>query len=127
MAIKIPFVFGLAETLFRFFEACAQTLILSSQFFLVGSLGRRSIGRWIERFHSGSPPTTSNIPVFIPHTIPRMSTPLLEVRDLRKTFGATRALDGVSFHVAAGEIFGLLGPNGAGKTTLLSIVANLLQ
>ena len=56
-----------------------------------------------------------------------MSTPLLEVRDLRKTFGATRALDGVSFHVAAGEIFGLLGPNGAGKTTLLSIVANLLE
>ncbi|MCI0683104.1 MAG: ABC transporter ATP-binding protein [Gemmataceae bacterium] len=56
-----------------------------------------------------------------------MSTPLLEVRDLRKTFAATRALDGVSCHVEAGEIFGLLGPNGAGKTTLLSIVAGLLE
>ncbi len=56
-----------------------------------------------------------------------MSTPLLEVHDVRKAYGAVRALDGVSFHVAAGEIFGLLGPNGAGKTTLLSIVASLLQ
>ena len=55
-----------------------------------------------------------------------MSTPLLEVRDVRKTYGAVRALDGVSFHVDPGESFGLLGPNGAGKTTLLSIIASLL-
>jgi linearmycin/streptolysin S transport system ATP-binding protein len=54
-----------------------------------------------------------------------MATPLLNVCDISKSFGAVRALDGVSFHVDAGEIFGLLGPNGAGKTTLLSIVASL--
>ena len=53
--------------------------------------------------------------------------PLLEVKDLRKTFGATVALDGVTFQVDQGEIFGLLGPNGAGKTTLLSIVSGLLD
>src|SRR5438874_3112510 len=55
-----------------------------------------------------------------------MTGPLLEVRDLRKRYGAHTALDGVSFHVAPGEVFGLLGPNGAGKTTLMSIVAGLL-
>src|SRR6266480_33348 len=56
-----------------------------------------------------------------------MATPLLEVRDLRMSYGPVRALDGVSFEVAPGEIFGLLGPNGAGKTTLLSIVSGLLE
>jgi ABC-2 type transport system ATP-binding protein len=52
---------------------------------------------------------------------------MLEVRDLRKTYGNINALDGVSVTVAAGELFGLLGPNGAGKTTLMSIVAGLLD
>jgi ABC-2 type transport system ATP-binding protein len=55
-----------------------------------------------------------------------MATPLLEVIDLRKSFGTTHALRGVTLQVDEGEIFGLLGPNGAGKTTLLAIVAGLL-
>ncbi len=56
-----------------------------------------------------------------------MPDAVLEVTDIRKRFGATVALDGVSLAVEAGEVFGLLGPNGAGKTTLLSIVAGLTR
>jgi ABC-2 type transport system ATP-binding protein len=54
------------------------------------------------------------------------SSALLEVREVSKSFGALRAVDGVSFHVNAGECLALLGPNGAGKTTTLSIVTGLI-
>ena len=46
----------------------------------------------------------------------------IEVRDLRKSYDGVEALRGVSFEVAAGEVFGLLGPNGAGKTTTVEIL-----
>ena len=51
----------------------------------------------------------------------------LEVRNLSKSFGERRALDGVSLDLAPGEILGLLGPNGAGKTTLVRSVAGRAQ
>jgi gliding motility-associated transport system ATP-binding protein len=47
---------------------------------------------------------------------------MIEVENLRKQFGSTRAVDGVSFHVKRGEIIGLLGPNGSGKTTIMRIL-----
>ena len=50
----------------------------------------------------------------------------VEVNDLVKVFGNIRALDGLSFRVERGEIYGLIGPNGAGKTTALRIIATLL-
>jgi branched-chain amino acid transport system ATP-binding protein len=55
------------------------------------------------------------------------SAPLLEVRDLRKSFGALRASDGISFDVAEGETHAIIGPNGAGKTTFISQLAGNLR
>jgi ABC-2 type transport system ATP-binding protein len=50
---------------------------------------------------------------------------VIEVENLSKNYGATRAVDGVSFTVNEGEIFGLLGPNGAGKTTTMECVEGI--
>lgn len=52
---------------------------------------------------------------------------VLSVADVRKSYGTTPALRGVSLDISAGEIVGLLGPNGAGKTTLISVVAGLVR
>jgi ABC-2 type transport system ATP-binding protein len=51
----------------------------------------------------------------------------LVVDNVSKDFGATRAVDGLSFEVNAGEIFAMLGPNGAGKTTTLRMVLDILR
>jgi ABC-2 type transport system ATP-binding protein len=51
----------------------------------------------------------------------------IEVSNLRKTYGTHTAVDGISFTVAAGEIFGMLGPNGAGKTTTVECIEGLRQ
>ncbi len=48
--------------------------------------------------------------------------PAIEVRDLQRAYGSVRAVDGVTFSVADGEVFALLGPNGAGKTTTVEIL-----
>lgn len=52
---------------------------------------------------------------------------MLSVRDIRKSFKDTKAVDGVSFEVPRGEIFGIVGPDGAGKSTLLRIIASTLE
>ena len=54
-----------------------------------------------------------------------MSPPLIEINGLVKKYGERVAVQGVSFSIEEGEIFGLLGPNGAGKTTTLSILSTL--
>lgn len=54
-------------------------------------------------------------------------TPALTLRGVTKSFGATRAVEGIDLTVPAGTFYGLVGPNGAGKTTTLSMIAGLLR
>ena len=55
-----------------------------------------------------------------------MTDYLIDAWELRKSFGETRAVDGVSLSVAAGEIYGLVGPDGAGKTTVMRLLCGAL-
>ena len=52
---------------------------------------------------------------------------MIRVKDLQKSYGDLRAVDGISFEVPEGEMLGFLGPNGAGKTTTLSMISGLLK
>jgi ABC-2 type transport system ATP-binding protein len=56
-----------------------------------------------------------------------MNTKILAAQDLKKSFGDHQAVNGVSFEIARGEVFGLLGPNGAGKTTTISMLTGLID
>jgi ABC-2 type transport system ATP-binding protein len=54
-------------------------------------------------------------------------TPVLSLKELVKSFGATRAVDGMTFDIAPGEMFGVIGPDGAGKSTTLRMMCGLLR
>ncbi|RCU46728.1 ABC transporter ATP-binding protein [Haloplanus salinus] len=56
-----------------------------------------------------------------------MSDPILEVENLRKTFGGIVAVDGATFDIDAGSITGLIGPNGAGKTTTFNLISGFYE
>ena len=56
-----------------------------------------------------------------------MQYPIIVARDLYKSYSNTYAVQGISFDISRGEIFGLLGPNGAGKTTTISMLTGLIE
>ena len=56
-----------------------------------------------------------------------MTTPFLEVKDVRKQYGAIKAVDGVTFDVGPGQIVGVIGPNGSGKTTLFNSILGQIK
>src|SRR5690606_14990216 len=61
-----------------------------------------------------------------PNTESAPPVPLIEARDVSRSFGAVRALSGVSLEFRRGEIHGLVGANGAGKSTLLNIIGGVI-
>ncbi|TVP75659.1 MAG: ABC transporter ATP-binding protein [Gemmatimonadales bacterium] len=58
---------------------------------------------------------------------PGEAPPVLEARELERTFGPVRAVDGVTFSLESGELLTILGPNGAGKSTLLGLLSGALR
>jgi branched-chain amino acid transport system permease protein len=81
--------------------------------------------RWFRRPSAAPLPIVTSAPR--PRTIARTSGPLLQVENLSRSFGGLRAVSGVSFTVATGEILGIIGPNGAGKTTLFNVLNGVLS
>jgi branched-chain amino acid transport system permease protein len=82
-----------------------------------GVIGLFRTGRW--RIPVGSP---------VSESVRTMNkAPLLAVEGVSKSFSGLRAVDGVSFTVATGEIIGIIGPNGSGKTTLLNTLSGALK
>jgi len=58
---------------------------------------------------------------------PDAAAPMVEARSLHREFGTVRAVNGISFRIARGEIVGFLGPNGAGKTTTMRVITGFLK
>jgi ABC-2 type transport system ATP-binding protein len=54
-----------------------------------------------------------------------MSEAVVQIKNLYKSYGKIKAIDGISFNVSKGEIFGMVGPNGAGKTTAIECIEGL--
>jgi ABC-2 type transport system ATP-binding protein len=73
-----------------------------------------------------SEPSTEKQPIVSIQTEKHTKSLVLQVQDIKKSFGSTQIVKGVSLEVARGEVFGLLGPNGAGKTTLISLLTSIL-
>ncbi len=88
-------------------------------------IGRRLLRGYRQRQVTASGSGRPAPPVWHRELSADTGAPVIEARDLRKAYGQIQAVDGVSFTVARGEIFGMLGPNGAGKTTTVEMLEGL--
>jgi branched-chain amino acid transport system permease protein len=79
---------------------------------------------WVPRLRRSPDPPDDSRPMDRSESAPRM---MLEVRDVVKSFGGLKALDGFSFTVESGACVALIGPNGSGKTTLLNTISGLIR
>jgi len=70
-------------------------------------------------------PAASPLEQVLPAKQEGSGAPLLELRDLKRSFGGVRAVDGLSMTVRAGQVHGLIGPNGSGKSTVVNVVSGL--
>ncbi len=70
-------------------------------------------------------PAASPLEHVLPARQEGSGAPLLELRDLKRSFGGVRAVDGLSMTVRAGQVHGLIGPNGSGKSTVVNVVSGL--
>ena len=82
--------------------------------------------RWFRRSLPEPAPVVAAVPAPVKR-VEQIGGELLRVEGLSRSFGGLRAVDGVSFSVAAGEILGIIGPNGAGKTTLFNLLNGVLS
>src|ERR1700744_742614 len=86
---------------------------------------RPSIPIWSRNSVCPTPIARSRGPMRSWKSLPGKMMAAIAVEGLTRRYGVVTAADGISFDVAAGEVFGLLGPNGAGKTTTLECILGL--
>ncbi len=115
-----------------FFGVVLLTLVLGFRGGIAGFAQDVLRGRFGRRPGEPTEAVAASMPGPVAAPLPRAgsnpsSEPVLDVRDLRKHFGAVRAVDGVSVQVRRGEIVALIGPNGAGKTSLYNVITGRLR
>lgn len=88
---------------------------------------RRRSGRAVLSIEQMKPAEGSAVPTVRGRGEARPEQPLLEVKDLSKSFGGLKAVNRCSLQVAAGTITGLIGPNGSGKTTMFNLVTGMMR
>ncbi|MFO1091280.1 MAG: branched-chain amino acid ABC transporter ATP-binding protein/permease [Hyphomicrobiales bacterium] len=104
------------------YGAAALVVLILAPYGLVGAVER--VRERLFPSSSGIAPAPAQIDFLVGD---RQSEPLLELRDVGKSFGGVRAVESVSFSLNRGEIIGLIGPNGSGKTTLVNLISGLYR